>query len=578
MNVSSSIAFTMDPAGPAFRDAFGAFLVGHALLDPAAIERATRAASMSRERFDHVLLKLGILSDADLTNALAGFLDLPVATAHDAPQDPVRAEALPASFVLGNRVLPLRFDGEALVVAVVDPLDSLPRQSLRFVHDGPIALAVISERDFSVAAQRLYAGSAAERPGSRANEDLSEGDLQRLKDLASEAPIIKLVERILGEAVEMGASDIYVEPHGDRVTIRYRVDGLLRLAQEAPADVRAALLSRIKILANLNIAERRMPQDGRLKLFIRGHDIDFRIATIPTLEGESITLRVLDRSRVNLDFESLGFTPSQIKAITELSTCANGVILVTGPTGSGKTTTLYTMLKALNRVQSKIFTVEDPIEYQLKGISQVQVQEVIGLDFPMVLRSILRHHPDMIMIGEIRDQDTARIAVQAALTGHLVLSTLHTNSAAETITRLVDMGLEHFLLGSTVRAVIAQRLVRRLCDRCAGPNPNAAALEGFIRDRAPRVAVGAARLRTATGCPACAGVGFQGQVCVAEIMPVGEALRDAIMARRSGPDLDRIARQEGVFSLLEDGASKVWDGTTTMEEVLRVTGEYGDLT
>jgi general secretion pathway protein E len=327
----------------------------------------------------------------------------------------------------------------------------------------------------------------------------------------------------------------------------------------------------VKILARLDIAERRLPQDGRIKLAVRGNEIDFRIATIPTIDGEAVTMRVLDRSRVTLDFPHLGFDAAQIEAMHRLMQQPNGIILVTGPTGHGKTTTLYTMLKHVNRPTVKIFTVEDPIEYQLAGISQVQIQESIGLGFPAILRSILRHHPDMVMVGEIRDEETARIAVQASLTGHLVFSTLHTNSAAETITRLIDMGIEHFLLGSTVRGIIAQRLVRRLCPSCSGPHEGASGLAEHLARGRPFLDGLSPNLRRPIGCEQCQGSGYRGQLSIAELMPVDEVVRDAILSRSSGTKIEELARSQGTRSLYEDGLSKAWQGLTTVEEVLRVT-------
>ncbi len=323
--------------------------------------------------------------------------------------------------------------------------------------------------------------------------------------------MIRLVDQIIADAVDAHASDIYIEPSAHALRVRYRIDGVLRHASEVPSRLRAAVISRVKILSRLDIAERRLPQDGRIKLAVRGHDIDFRIATIPTIDGEAVTMRVLDRSHITLDFPSLGFDDDQVAAMRHLMDLPNGIILITGPTGSGKTTTLYTMLKHVNRQTAKIFTVEDPIEYQLPGISQVQVQEAIGLDFPAVLRSILRHHPDMIMIGEIRDEDTARIAVQASLTGHLVFSTLHTNSAAETVTRLIDMGIERFLLGSTLRGIVAQRLVRRLCPACSAPHEAAGpSAEHILRAEPWLEALGAPDLRRPIGCEKCQGSGYRG--------------------------------------------------------------------
>ncbi|MEA1833474.1 GspE/PulE family protein [Methylobacterium durans] len=562
----------LDPAAPAFAERFGAFLAQEGLLDRAAVERARRAAALSGDRFDAVLTKLGLLSEPALAAGLARFLGLPLHVPAEGLPERLLPDALPARFVIENRVLPVRLEGGALTLAVVDPFDRMPLESVGLVVDAPLRVEIIAPADFERLAAQLYAGPEAAEPAGALDADHSDTDLQRLRDSASEAPVIRLLDQIIAGGVDAGASDIYIEPTPGSLRVRYRVDGVLRVVDEAPARLSPAIVSRVKILARLDIAERRLPQDGRIKIPVRGHEVDFRIATIPTIDGEAVTMRVLDRSRVTLDFASLGFDADQIETMHRLAAEPNGIILVTGPTGSGKTTTLYTMLRHVNRPTAKIFTVEDPIEYQLAGISQVQTQEGIGLDFPAILRSILRHHPDMIMIGEIRDEETARIAVQASLTGHLVFSTLHTNSAAETITRLIDMGIEHFLLGSTVRGILAQRLVRRLCPACAVPHPDAGVLAAHLSERVPAVSrLGGPALRRPVGCEACQGTGFSGQLSIAELMPVDTVLRDAVLRRASGTEIEALARRSGVRSLYEDGIVKAWQGLTAVEEVLRVT-------
>jgi general secretion pathway protein E len=337
-----------------------------------------------------------------------------------------------------------------------------------------VIVRIFVPADFDRAFDALYKSRAnGIGRATPSGADASELDVQRLRDMASEAPVIRMVNQIIADAVESRASDIHIEPNVDMVLVRYRIDGILRTAQILAVTLRAAITSRIKIMSKLDIAERRMPQDGRIKIAVRGVDIDFRVSTIPTVFGESVVMRILDRSRVELDFGRLGFQPEHINALGRLMIEPNGIILVTGPTGSGKTTTLYTALKALNSPDRKVFTVEDPVEYQIAGINQVQVQSAIGFDFPHALRSILRQDPDIIMIGEIRDLETARIAIQSSLTGHLVLSTLHTNGAAAAITRLVDMGVENYLLASTLKGVLAQRLVRTLCPHCAAKHDGA---------------------------------------------------------------------------------------------------------
>ena len=568
-----SQSLSIDPGNKAFAHAFAGFLAGGAL-DALSLERAKRVAEAAGDRFDQVLTKLGIMSDGDLAASLAQFLDMPLYGPDEAPDVRLLPDKLPSSFVTQNRIVPLRIEGDTLVLAVVDPLDQVPMESVRFVVDHALRFEIIAPAEFERLVATLYAEDTRPDGGKQTvvEIDPSEHDLQRLRDSASEAPVIRLVNSIIAGAVDAGASDIYVEPAVNSLLVRYRVDGLLRLAHEIPARQRAAVISRIKILARLDIAERRLPQDGRIKLPFRGNDIDFRIATIPTIDGETVTIRVLDRSRVDLDFPSLGFSTGQIGSLQRLMQHPNGIILVTGPTGSGKTTTLYTMLKHVNRPTAKIFTVEDPIEYQLAGISQVQVQEGIDLDFPACLRSILRHHPDMIMIGEIRDAETARIAVQASLTGHLVFSTVHTISAAETVTRLTDMGIEPFMLGSTLRGIMAQRLVRRLCPACATPGDSADAWARHLLEKVPALReAGPPALLEARGCRACQGTGFQGQMSIAEIVHVDEEVREAIRQRRSGSDIQAMARRTGAVTIYEDGVGKAWRGLTTVEEVIRVT-------
>lgn len=564
-----------DPHSRSFSEKFGAFLLSQGLLDATSIGRAQRAAASAGDRFDLVLAKLGIMSEADLALSLARYLGLPLFAPGDESLQPLFADKLPPSFVIQNRILPIRLEAGTLTLAVVDPLDQMPLDSVRFVVDHAIRHEVITLAEFERLAAVLYGEmSSAEALATpvQPGEDPSEHDLQRLRDSASEAPVIRLVNQIISAAVDARASDIYVEPVGNGLSVRYRIDGMLRVTEEVPARLRAAVISRIKILAKLDIAERRLPQDGRIKLAIRGNDIDFRVATIPTIDGETVTMRVLDRSRVKLDFSSLGFEPAQIAVLHKVMEQPNGIILLTGPTGSGKTTTLYTMLKHVNRPTVKIFTVEDPIEYQLAGISQVQVQQTINLDFPACLRAILRHHPNMIMIGEIRDTETARIAVQASLTGHLVFSTLHTNSAAETVTRLIDMGIEHFLLGSTLRGIMAQRLVRRLCTSCAEPHEVAHEIAEQLTETVPALRqLGPPKLLRPCGCEKCGFSGFRGQLSIAELLVVDDTVQRAILQRQPAIEIERMARRAGGGSMYEDGVAKAWRGLTTVEEVLRVT-------
>jgi general secretion pathway protein E len=518
-----------------------------------------------------VLTKLGLLSEAELAAALSKYLSVPLAASAQIPPEPVLCEIVEGDFVRRNRVMPLAITDETLMVGIVDPFNDEPVRALAYRLDRRVTTFLFVPAEFDKAFDAVYRDSAVTKYAARDGiAEASEIDVQRLRDIASEAPTIRLVNQLISGAVELLASDLHIEPNVDAVLVRYRIDGLLRTAHTLAPGLRAAVTSRIKIMAKLDIAERRMPQDGRIKIAIRGVDIDFRVSTIPTAYGESVVMRILDRSRVELDFSKLGFDDGHIAALHASLDQPNGIILVTGPTGSGKTTTLYAALKALNRSDRKIFTVEDPIEYQLAGINQVQVQPAIGLTFPHALRSILRQDPDIIMIGEIRDLETARIAVQASLTGHLVLSTLHTNSAAATITRLIDMGVENYLLASTVKAIISQRLVRRLCPHCSRPHKDASYwMDEFNKGVRGIAALGPSDIRQAHGCSECDGLGFSGRSTIAEILLVDAEIHRLMLSATSDTQIDGTARKLGMISMYEIGAVKVWQGHTTIEEVLR---------
>jgi len=505
---------------------------------------------------------------------LACHLGTGIATARDLPTAPVLPEIIRPQFVRSRQVLPLAAEDDRLAVAAVDPFDDEPRQALAYLTGRSVSMLLISAGDFAHAVQTLYGerGQTGQDRFDPRVDEASETDVERLRDIANEAPFIRLVNQIIADAVDDKSSDIHIEPGVDGVAVRYRIDGHLRQAKLLASGLRAAVTSRLKIMAKLDIAERRMPQDGRIKIPVRGVDIDFRVSTIPTAYGESVVMRILDRSRVELDFVKLGFDADRIAALEALMDQPNGIVLVTGPTGSGKTTTLYTALKRINRPDVKVFTVEDPIEYQITRINQVQVHPAIGLDFPHALRSILRQDPDVIMIGEIRDLETARIAIQASLTGHLVFSTLHTNSSAATVTRLIDMGVENYLLASTLNGILAQRLVRRLCPQCAGPHPNAAHWRQHIEHEIPcSHAPHELRVLKPIGCEACRATGFSGRIAIAELMTMSEEKRGLILAGASDSDLEAAARRSGMRTMYQDGLDKVARGFTTIEEVLRVT-------
>jgi general secretion pathway protein E len=539
-------------------------LVNAGALTPELRERARRLAAETGERADRVLIRLGQVSERAVADGFATLLGLNVAGVADYPAMPVCAELLSARFLRAVKVVPLALNEATLDLAMADPFDQAAAGDIGLATGCRPHVLVGLPSEIDAALDRLF--GAADHAGGIQDllteiSDGGEGDVDRLRDLASEAPIVRLVTQILTRAVDRRASDIHIEPFENDLRIRYRLDGQLVEQEPVPRRAAAAILSRVKLMAGLDIAERRLPQDGRVKLSVRGKDIDFRVATTPTLHGESAVLRILDRSGVTLEFTALGMALDSQQSLSRQLERNGGIILVTGPTGSGKTTTLYAALGRLNRTSRKIVTVEDPVEYQIHGINQIQVKPEIGLDFAGVLRSTLRHDPDIIMVGEIRDGDTARIAVQAALTGHLVLSTTHTNNAVATITRLIDLGISEFLIASTLNAVVAQRLVRRLCPDCRLPYhlPEQTAAEIGLT----ALAGGAEQaLFRAQGCQACFGTGYRGRIGLFEVLEIDEARRAQILAHRS------VAAS--AQSLWHDGLSKVLQGLTSLEEVTAV--------
>lgn len=542
------------------------------------LERAERVRASTGEPLSSLLLKLGLMSERDLAQAMAELYDMPLAGEDDFPDAPLFEERLSPRFLREARVLPLAQDGEGLHIAMADPGDSFAREAMALVAKAPLVVRVSVPTELDQAIERLYGEGEKieaedEEVGVKADFDSGvDTDIERLKDLASEAPVIRLVNRIITQATEMRASDIHLEPFENRFRLRYRIDGVLREMDPLPSKLKAAVISRIKIMAKLNIAERRLPQDGRIKLAVRGTPVDLRISTIPTLYGESVVMRVLDRESVTLDFAALGIEGAVRDRFLKVLERPNGIFLVTGPTGSGKTTTLYAALSRLNQEGAKIITVEDPVEYQLEGVNQIQVKPKIGLSFANVLRAILRQDPDIILIGEIRDLETAQIAAQAALTGHLVLATLHTNSAAASVTRLLDMGVEDYLVTATVNGVTAQRLVRRLCDACK---------QAYKIDKATAEHLGLPRLGgkggdtlyKPSGCDDCNGSGYKGRTSIIETLMLDEDIRREVIGESDARTLQKQAVAGGMRTLYEDGMMKALAGITSVEEVLRATGE-----
>ncbi len=552
-----------------------AVLAQNGLLSGAALERARRLEAESGERIDRIAAKLGLISERDLATGYALLLGSPVLSPNEFPGDTVAPDRIRRTFLRQARIIPLSESETHLVVAMADPLDDAAARALEFALDKPVQRRVAVPADIEAAYERLYGEgrSVLDQLGAAAGEredDDRDADLERLKDLASEAPVIRLVNTLINRAVEMRASDIHIELGDGRLRVRYRIDGVLREMDPPPARLKSAIVSRVKIMAKLNIAERRLAQDGRIRLAVRGKEIDFRVSTTPSIHGESVVLRILDRGSLALDFESLGFDSNLLQAFTDMLDRPHGIVLVTGPTGSGKTTTLYTALTRLNATERKILTVEDPVEYVLEGINQVQVKPEIGLTFASALRSFLRQDPDIMMIGEIRDLETAQIAVQAALTGHLVLSTVHTNDAASAITRLLDMGIEDYLLTSTINGVLGQRLVRRLCTNCREPyvaSPDLSKRLGLSECAAG----GRVTLYRPTGCPACGRTGYHGRTMILEVMPMTDDVRPLALRHAEAREIQAEAIRGGMQTMYAHGMRKALAGISTVEEVVRVT-------
>lgn len=553
------------------QEQLGTLLVAGGHCDAKTLARANRVAADSGQRLDAVLIQLGLVSERALADVFSALLGAPLASTADYPAEPLLVERLSAKFLRQARAVPLAVHDGTLRLAMADPLDRFTPTVIAAATGFSVAPEVAVPIDLEAALARLYpdsSGGAAEAAPQSDQGELLEEDAERLKDLASEAPVIRLVNQLIARAVETQASDIHVEPFEDRLRVRYRYDGVLHEVDSRPAREAAAIISRIKIMSRLDIAERRLPQDGRIRLAVRGQDVDFRVSTIPSLHGEIVVLRVLDRNAVVFEYQRLGLPLAIVKRLESAFGLPNGVVLVTGPTGSGKTTTLYTGLLQFNSIARKIVTVEDPIEYRLSGINQIQVKPQIELTFANLLRSILRQDPDVIMVGEIRDLETAQIAVQAALTGHLVLSTLHTNSAAAAITRLRDMGVEDYLLTAVLRGILAQRLVRRLCTACRRQEPAAPELvQRFGLDQ--RTGGEPVGLWHATGCPQCRNTGYRGRLAIAEFLTPNPEIERQIFARAEHSQIERVAVSAGMVTMFEAGLQAALDGTTTLEEVVR---------
>jgi general secretion pathway protein E len=555
----------------------GVQLVAEGRLKQVDLDRALAVNHRNAAGIGPLLVRLGLVSDRELAECYSSIHHLALLGDEDFPEMPLEECGLSTRFIKEANIIPLLVDDTHITIACADPDDTYTLQAVKMALGKTVQCRVATLTQIERAFDQLY-GEGQSRMDDIVEEIKTDDEgsgidsIERLRDLAAEAPIIRLVNMIINRAVELRASDIHIEPFENTLKVRYRIDGVLQSTESPPARSTAAVISRIKIMARMNIAERRLPQDGRIQLRAHGKMIDLRISTVPTLYGESLVLRILDKQQLNLDFDSLGFDRAIIARIEHNLSLPHGIILVTGPTGSGKTTTLYAALQQLNTPERKILTVEDPVEYQIDGINQIQVKPQIGLNFAEALRSIVRQDPDVIMIGEMRDLETARIAVQSALTGHLVFSTLHTNDAGSSITRLLDMGVEDYLLTSTLNGILAQRLLRTLCKRCREPyTPMPEVVERLKLERfAPADQI---TLYQATGCTHCAGTGYMGRSVIAELLVLSESIRHLILSHADGSRIEKTAIEEGMDNMQADGLKKAVNGMTTIEEVTRVTQE-----
>ena len=500
------------------------------------------------------------------------------------PPDPAAVAKLDQATASTFSILPVRIEGNTLVVALADPSNAAVLTDVQFLANMEVRGVVADAERLKAAIAKAYesAGKGAGKPGAKAQETTALGsigtmgrdaptNLDKAAEDATSAPVIKLLNFILSQAIKDRSSDIHLEPFENEFRVRYRVDGVLYELEPPPVHLATALIARVKVIARLDIAETRLPQDGRIELTIEGRPVDLRVSTLPTLYGESCVLRVLDRSTVSLDLDQVGLRPDETAVIRKLLKLPHGIILVTGPTGSGKTTTLYSALREANQVDTKIITTEDPVEYDVEGLIQVQINEEIGVDYSKCLRAILRHDPDMILVGEIRDRDTASIAIEASLTGHVVFSTVHTNDAPLAVTRMTDIGVEPFLLSATLEAVVAQRLVRRVCPTC---KTSYAPTDVVLMELGLSAAsVGDRQFMYGKGCESCHFTGYRGRTAIFEIMVVNEPIRQLILDNAPTASIRDRARADGMRTLRESGLLAIYDGLTTVEEVLRETIE-----
>jgi len=556
-------------------DKLGDILVREGLITQEQLKKALQEQKSSGMRLGYTLVKLGFIEETEVTKMLARQYRMPAVDLSRFEVDPKILKLIPPDIATKHVVLPLKREGRTLTVAIADPNNVAAIEDIKFITRCDVFPVIAGEYTLRNAIDRYYQQSDAQLQNLlksvEAEEDLEvvedqEDEDVKASELADDAPVVKLINGLLTDAVKRGASDIHIEPFEHEMRVRYRVDGALHEVMKPPVKMRAALTSRVKIMAQLNIAERRVPQDGRIKLKMGSRVIDFRVSTLPVLFGEKIVLRILDKGNLTLDLATFGFEPKAQADLLKAILNPYGMVLVTGPTGSGKTTTLYSALSKINTIDVNIMTAEDPVEYNLLGINQVLVRNEVGMTFAAALKAFLRQDPNIIMVGEIRDLETGSIAIKAALTGHLVLSTLHTNDAPSTITRMVDMGIEPFNVASAVNLIVAQRLVRRICKDCKKEHEyTAEEMHAFGIDKK----VGP--FFKGAGCDTCAGSGYKGRQGLYEVMALSSPLRRGILKGGSTEELRDIAVQEGMLTLRMDGMVKVKKGVTTLEEIVKET-------
>lgn len=561
------------------RQRLGEMLVAESVITQEQLQQALAQQKRTGKRLGEVLNSLGFASEEIVAAALGRQLGIPYITLSHYEIDSQIIKTIPEDIVRKYKIIPVDKTGNQLTVALADPANIYILDELKVLTGNEIIPLISYESEINRAIEQYYRKQDVLQETLKDIEEIKtdvelvsdekELDLAQIKDMAEDAPVVKLVNVLVQEAIKERASDIHIEPYEDSLRVRYRIDGILHEVAPPPKRLHPAITSRIKILSDLDIAERRLPQDGRFKVRVSDRVVDMRVSSIPTIFGEKIVMRILDRGGLVLDLTKLGFEPDSLQTFAEMIRKPYGMILVTGPTGSGKTTTLYSALSTINSPTRNIMTAEDPVEYQLKGVNQIQMKEDIGLTFAAALRSFLRQDPDIILVGEIRDLETAEIAIKAAMTGHLVLSTLHTNDAPSSITRLSDMGVEPFLVAASVLMVVAQRLIRQICPRCKEvykPTPEIVHALG-IGDRDPETM----RFYRGNGCDYCHKSGYRGRLALYEILVVSEKIREAIVDKASVTVIKRLAKERGVRTLRDSGILKVLDGTTTVEEVLSVT-------